>query len=380
MTKRDYYDILGVAQDASQDEIKRAYRKLAKRYHPDRSDEPDAEERFKEVSEAYGVLSDEEKRATYDRFGHAGVEGQYSAEDIYQNIDFEDIFGGMGGGGVEDIFRMFFGGGNPFGGGRGGGQRGQDVVTRIEVPLEEVAGGTERQVEFTRNEPCPSCDGTGGERRRCGTCKGQGRVGRQQRTPFGVVRNVTACPECQGQGQEVVDPCDACGGSALERVTRELTVDVPAGIEDGQRLRIQGEGEASPDGRHRGDLYVEVRVPDHEVFQRDGRDLHAVLEVSFSQAALGDKIDVPTLTGTASVKVPQGVQSGQVLRLRGQGVPGLRNRSRGDILVHVHVATPEELTPELRELFEELADHEGVERRKGFLEGVKDAIRDTFTR
>lgn len=379
MTEKDYYDILGVDRDATQDEIKKAYRKLAKRYHPDTSDEPDAEDRFKEVSEAYGVLGDEEKREVYDKYGKAGVEGQFSQEDIFQGADFGQFFGGD----VGDIFDMFFGGGSPFGGGgrRSGPQGGRDLLAEVSIPLKDVVDGAEVQLTLDRREACNRCGGTGAEeggRQTCGTCGGHGQVERQQRTPFGVVRNVGSCPECGGDGKEILDPCTECGGDG--RVTRERTldVDVPPGVEDGTRLRVGGEGEAGERGARPGDLYVQVRVEDHDAFERDGRDLHAVLEVTVPQAALGDTVEVPTLTGRAKVDVPAGTQSGEVLRLRGEGLPGVRDRRRGDLLVHVHVRTPEEPDAEMRELLEEMAELEGVERDKGLLENVREHLRSTF--
>lgn len=378
MTDKDYYEILGVDRDASQDEIKKAYRTLAKQYHPDRSDEPDTEERFKEISEAYGVLGDEEKREVYDKYGKAGVEGQFSQEDIFQGADFGEFFGGD----VGSIFDMFFGGGSPFGGGRGGGpQRGRDLLAEVEVDLEDVVDGTEVQLTLDRRETCEACDGTGAESdglQTCSTCGGHGQVEQQQRTPFGVVRNVGACPDCGGDGEEIADPCPECRGEGRVVRERTLDVDIPPGVEHGTRLRVGGEGEAGERGAGSGDLYVQVNVADHDTFERDGKDLHAVLEVTVPQAALGDAVGVPTLTGSAKMDVPSGAQSGDVLRLRGEGLPGVRDRRRGDLLVHVHVRTPEDPDPEMRGLLEEMADLEGIERDKGLLENVREHLRGAF--
>jgi len=354
--KRDYYEVLGVPRDADAQAIKKAYRKLAIKYHPDRNQEPGAEDRFKEVSEAYAVLSDDEKRQRYDRFGHAGIDQQYSTEDIFRNVDFSDIFGSMGGGGFGSIFDMFFGGG-----GRGHGpSRGRDLQLTQRISLEDAYRGTELTVEYWRLETCAHCDGTGAEPGTrvdtCTTCGGHGQVQRQQRTPFGIISQIGACPTCGGSGRQVTTPCKTCRGSGHDRVKKRERVKVPAGIDDGMRLRVAGGGEVGGRGGPHGDLYIEVRIDEDPRFRREGVDLVAELPVSIPQGVLGARARLQTFDGEEDVDVPRGAETGHVIRLRGKGMPYLRGSGRGDLLVRLRVVTPRKLSDKAEALFAELAD------------------------
>jgi len=374
-SKRDYYEVLGVGKETDQKEIKSAYRKLALKYHPDRSQEPDAEERFKEISEAYAVLSDPDKRRQYDQFGHAGIDGRYSQEDLFRGVDFEDLLrgfgfgGGFGGGG--SIFEMFFGGGR---GGRRGPSRGRDLRYDLEMTLEEVATGLETSIEIPRMEACSTCGGTGAKPgtspQTCDQCQGTGQVTRVQKTPFGQMMTSSTCPKCGGRGSTVSDPCSECRGSGRVRKTRRINVKVPAGVDSGQHLRLGGQGEASPDpGGESGDLYVFVNVRPHPLFKRADDDLLYEADLSITQAALGADLEVPTLDGMrARIKVPPGTQSGSVFRLKGKGIPRLHGfGGTGDMHVRVNVKTPATLTGRQRELLEELAVEfgEGERESKG---------------
>lgn len=353
--KRDYYEVLGVDKDADAATIKKAYRKLAIKNHPDRNpDDPEAEDRFKEVSEAYAVLSDEEKRRRYDQFGHAGIDQQYSAEDIFRGADFGDIFGGMGG--LGDIFEMFFGGRRQ----GHGPARGRDLQVTQMISLEQAFEGTEVDLEYRRLEECGTCDGSGAEPgtdvTTCSSCGGQGQVERQQRTPFGIIRQVGVCPTCNGRGKQVERPCRTCSGTGHDRSNRSITVQVPAGIDDGQSLRIQGGGEVGGHGGPHGDLYVEFRVKPRERFHRDGADLLTELPISIPQAVLGTTVELETLDGKVDVNVPAGSEHGTRLRLKGKGMPYLRGSGRGDLHVRVRVAIPKKLSERGQEIMEELAE------------------------
>ncbi|HVM46209.1 MAG TPA: molecular chaperone DnaJ [Candidatus Thermoplasmatota archaeon] len=367
-TKRDYYEILGVSREASVEDVKKSYRKLAMQYHPDRNKEPGAEERFKEISEAYAVLSDAEKRRTYDQLGHAGFDQRYQTEeDIFRGADFSEFGFDLG-----SIFRTIFGGG-----GFGGPARGRDLVANLDITLEDVAKGVEKDVRVTRLEACDACGGTGakpGTRpRRCGTCGGRGQVARTMRTPFGLVQTAAACPECGGRGEVVAEPDPACRGQGRLQRARTLRVNVPQGVPEGGTLRLRGEGEAGPDGAAAGDLYVRVRIRPHDVFTREGDDLHVTIPLTFAQAALGDEVDVPLLEGRKDVlHIPPGTQSGEVFRLRGKGLPALGGSRKGDLLATARVYTPQKLTHEERALFEQLAKLEGREPKKaGWFDSLK---------
>jgi molecular chaperone DnaJ len=348
--KRDYYEVLGVQRGASEQEIKSAYRKLALQYHPDRNpDNPGAEEKFKECSEAYAILADTEKRSMYDRYGHAGV-GTAGAGAGFDPTVFQDF---------SDIFGEFFGFGDLFGGGRTGRgrsrvQRGADLREDITIEFEEAVFGAEKKVSYRRHELCDTCKGSGSAAGKapvsCRTCGGRGQV-RYQQGFFSVART---CPSCQGAGSVISDPCTRCKGEG--RVVQSKTVEakIPAGVEDETRIRFTGLGEAGLHSGPAGDLYLVLHVKDHPFFERQGNDLHCVVPVSFTQAALGAEIKVPTLEGEHNLKVPESTQSGTVLKLRNKGVPVLNGHGKGDLFVEVRVQTPSKLTKRQRELLEEL--------------------------
>ncbi len=362
--KQDYYEVLGVARNASPEEIKKAYRQAALKYHPDRNKSPDAEHRFKLAAEAYDVLSDPEKRSRYDQYGHRGVEG---------TAGFHD-FSGVG---VEDIFSMFndiFGGG--FFGGSGRPRRGGvDLEKEIELTLEEVATGTSRTVEFDRREICDRCSGSGGEpgsrKRTCATCGGYGQV--EQSTGFGALfgRVITTCPACRGRGSVVGSPCQQCRGSGRQARHRALSVSIPAGISDGEAVRVSGEGEVSENGGSRGDLYLIVRVAPHPFFQRHGQDLLCRVPISFPQAALGARIEVPSLGGRIELSIPPGTQHGQRFRLAGKGLPALRSGRLGDEIVEVWIEVPRKLDRRQEQLLRAYAaseDRSVLPESRGFFE------------
>jgi molecular chaperone DnaJ len=351
VSKRDYYDILGVAKTASDSDIKSAYRKQAMKYHPDRNPgDHAAEEKFKEAAEAYAILADSEKRSLYDRFGHAGVKSAAGAgagfdPSVFQEFgDFADILGNM------------FGFGDLFGGGRrrGGPQRGADLRYDLEISFEESARGAETTVQIPRQENCESCHGSGAapgsSPTTCPQCRGQGQV-RFQQGFFTVART---CPQCRGAGKIVTKPCGTCHGAGRVAKERKITVKIPPGIATGQQLRLQGEGEAGSAGGPAGHLYVVVHVQDHEFFRRDGVNLFCEISVNFTTVALGGDIQVPTLDGTETVRVPEGTQTGTTLRLKGKGMPDVGGRGRGDLFATVQVKTPKKLTRDQRRLLEQL--------------------------
>jgi molecular chaperone DnaJ len=376
VSSKDYYEILGVSRDATQDDIKKAYRKLARKYHPDvNQNDPKAEEKFKEIKEAYDVLSDQQKRAQYDQFGHAAFEnGGYQAG--------PQGFGGFGGfGGFDDIFDMFFGQG--FGGaGRGRNQprQGPDLRYDLEITLEEAATGVERDLEVVRTEICPDCNGSGAEpgthQTTCNVCGGTGQIKQVRQTVLGQMVNITTCHACGGSGQIVTTPCSKCRGRGKIRRTRKIHVSVPPGVDTGSRLRINGEGEAGSHGGPPGDLYVYITIKSHAFFTRQGVDILYEASLSFTQAALGAEIEVPTLHGKAKLTVPAGTQPGTRFRLRGKGLPHLRRGGRGDQLVKVAVKIPTRLTAKQRKLLEEFAETLNEEKgeSKGFFQKVRDAF------
>lgn len=355
---RDYYEVLGVPRDADPEEIKKSYRKLAMRYHPDRCDEADAEERFKEVTEAYEILRDEEKRRLYDRYGEAGVKRRTGAG---------AEFGGFGGFGFADAFEVFmreFGGGglgDIFGrrGSRDGPRRGSSLRVSLSVSLLEAAAGCERTLKVKGLDPCDRCEGSGAEpgtsRVRCPTCGGAGEVRQVQRSMLGQFVSVRPCPECRGEGARLERPCSRCRGGGRVRKEKRIKIDVPPGISSDDVLKLRQHGNAGPNGGPRGDLVVEVQVEPDPRFERRGDDLVHDLALTFSQAALGHELEVPTIDGPAPLEVPAGIQSGQIVRLRGKGMPRLRAEGRGDLLVRVLVWTPTELDRAQREALEALA-------------------------
>jgi molecular chaperone DnaJ len=357
--KRDYYEILGVSRNTSKDEIKDAYRKLAMQFHPDRNKSPEAEERFKEISEAYAVLSDDQKRQQYNTLGHSGFDQRYTEEDIFRGADFDSIFRDLGFG-FGDIFRIFFGGGGGFGGGFGERiNRGQDLVYDLEITLEEAAKGTEKEIEIPRIEKCDVCGGSGASPgttpRTCPRCNGAGKVQHMRKSSFAMYVQVTPCPTCRGKGTLIDSPCKNCHGTGLVRKRRKISVKIPVGIDEGYQLRLRGEGEMAPNGDEPGDLYVQVHVVPNELFMREGDDLMHVLIISYPQAALGGEVSVPTLEGPTTVRIHPGTQPGETIRLKGKGMPRFRGYGKGDLLLRVGISIPEKLTPQQRTLLEQLA-------------------------
>ena len=357
--KRDYYEVLGVTRTAGEQEIKSAYRKLAMQYHPDRNpNNPDAEEKFKECTEAYSVLIDTEKRSLYDRFGHAGVGAAGPATGGFDPGAFQDL---------SDIFGEFFGFGDLFGGGggrrRSRAQRGPDIREDLNLEFEQAVFGTEAQVTVRRHEACDACNGSGTAPGKapvtCRACQGRGQV-RYQQGFFSIART---CPTCQGSGTVITDPCIKCKGDG--RMLRQRTVEakVPAGVEDGTRIRFAGYGEAGAFGGPAGDLYVVLHVKEHPFFEREGNDLHCAIPVSITQAALGTEIRVPTLEGEHTLRIPEGTQSGTVFRIKNKGVPVLNGRGRGDLFVEVRTQIPSKLTKRQRELLQELDSLTSVENK-----------------
>jgi molecular chaperone DnaJ len=344
VSKRDYYEVLGVPRNAGDQQIKSAYRKLALEHHPDKNPgNPASEDRFKEAAEAYAILSDSDKRAKYDRFGHAGVSSQAGAGfDPSTFAGFEDIFGG--------IFGDFFGGGRA-----GGPQRGSDLRYDLEITFEESAKGVETTIEIPRLETCDTCSGSGAAAgtspTTCPQCQGRG----QQRFQQGFFTVARTCSRCQGSGKVIAKPCPTCKGQGRTTKTRSLTVKIPAGIADGQRLRISGEGEGGPHNGPAGDLYVFIEVPEHPFFRREGNNLACEIPLNFTTLALGGTIEVPTLDGNDSFKVPEGTQSGAVFRLRGKGMPDVSGRGRGDLYFTVQAVTPKKVNKEQRAALEHLA-------------------------
>jgi len=357
LSKRDYYDILGVPRNAAKDQIKDEYRKLALKYHPDRNKAPDAEEKFKEISEAYAVLSDDEKRSQYDQFGHAGIDGRYSTEDIFRGVNFDEILRDIGfgfGGGFGSIFDTFFGGRRPR-----GPQRGQDIRYDLDISLDEAYRGYNTEIEVPRTEKCAECNGSGARPgtspKRCQDCGGTGQIQHVQRAGFMQFARIEPCRKCRGKGMIIEKPCNQCRGSGIVERNRRITIKIPAGVDTGSQLLLRGEGDASEQGGSHGDLFVVIHVRPHETFRRERDDLICKVNVSISQASLGSNLQVPTLDGPASIKLPPGTQSGAIFRLRKKGMPDLHNGGRGDELVVVNVRTPEELTSRQRELLEQLA-------------------------
>ena len=373
--KRDYYEVLGVNRDASEEEIKKAYRKLAMKHHPDRNpDSKDAEEKFKEAKEAYEVLTEAEKRRAYDAYGHAGVNPQ---------------MGGMGGAGQEgfggfaeafgDIFSDIFGGGQ---GGRGRSSvfRGADLRYNLEISLEQAARGTETKIRIPTMETCETCKGSGAkpgtQPKTCETCHGSGTV----RISQGFFSIQQTCPTCHGTGKMVTDPCASCRGAGRLKKHKTLAVKIPSGVDEGDRIRLSGEGEAGVNGGPPGDLYVVIHLKSHSVFQREGDELHCEMPISYSQAALGGEIEIPTLDGSAKIKVPPETQSGQVFRLRGKGIKGVRSSYPGDLMCEVVVETPVRLTERQKELLRELEDisKKDANRHNPRAKGFMDKVREFF--
>lgn len=369
-TKRDYYEVLGVQRNAAPEEIKKAFRRLARQYHPDVSKEPGAEAKFKEINEAYEVLSDPQKRAMYDRFGHTIPGGSGAGFDPFSGADP-----------FSTIFDAFFGGQGMGGRTQRGPQRGADLRYNLRLTFEEAIFGCEKEIEFRRLELCHMCHGSGAEPGtdpvRCPKCGGTGEI--RQRAPIFNMVTVTTCDTCGGTGQVIPIPCRTCGGEGRVRQKRTITVKVPAGVDSNSQIRISGEGEAGPRGGPHGNLYVALEVEPHPYFLRDGNDIVLELRLNVAQAALGDEVEVPTVDGSERLKIPPGTQTGQVFRLRGKGVPYLRQSGRGDQVVVARVVVPTKLTEQQRKLFQDLAktlDDAGPtsERDEGFFGRLKDAL------
>lgn len=380
--KRDYYEVLGVQKGASDDEVKKAHRKLAKQYHPDLNrDNPEAAEKYKELNEAYEVLSDKEKRQKYDQFGFAGVDPSYGggAGGAYGG-GFGD-FGDLG-----DIFSSFFGGG--FGGGRSttrrnAPQRGESIRQSVILSFEEAAFGCEKEITIDRIENCEECGGTGAAKgtspETCSNCRGTGTVTQTQRTPLGMFQTQAACPHCHGTGKIVKTPCSKCSGAGRVRKSRTLKVNIPAGIDEGQSIQLRGQGNAGVNGGPSGDLLVTVSIRPHPVFTRDGSNVICEIPISFAQAALGDSLQVPTIDGRIEYKIPEGTQTGTVFRMKGKGIQNVNGRGRGDQFVRVNIEVPKNLSEKQKRLlreFEENTTDDNQSQRKGFWDKVKDAFKE----
>jgi molecular chaperone DnaJ len=375
MSKRDYYEVLGVSKNASDDELKSAFRNLARKYHPDVNDAPDAEEKFKEINEAYGVLSDDDKRAAYDRFGHQGVRGPNGGPG-FETVDFSDF---------ADIFGDMFGFGG-FGGrtrtaSRTAPRRGADLQYQVTISFKEAIFGADKEIEVTKDENCPTCSGSGAKPgtspKTCPECQGRGEVRQTRQTLLGAMVQVTTCPVCSGRGSVIETHCTTCQGQGLVRKTRRKKVSIPAGVDDGTRIRLAGEGQPGANNGPPGDLYLFVRVRPHKYFRRRDNDILLDLNINIAQATLGAEVKVPTVDGDVKLKIPTGTQPGKIIRMRGKGVPHLRSNSRGDQLVIVNVTIPKRLDDEERQLFEQLADKmdsKVLPQEKGFLDRLKNVL------
>lgn len=374
MSKRDYYDVLGVGKDASKDEIKKSYRKLARKYHPDVNKESGAAEKFKEAKEAYETLSNEQKRAQYDQFGHAGAQGQG--------------FSGFGGGaqdfgGFGDIFDMFFGGG-----GRrrdpNAPRQGADLQYTVVLDFEEAIFGKETDIRIPKEETCDTCNGTGAKPgtkpKTCSHCNGTGQLNTEQNTPFGRVVNRRVCHYCGGSGKIIPEKCSTCGGAGTVKKHKKIHISIPAGIDEGQQIRVSGKGEPGTNGGPPGDLFVVVQIKPHEFFQRDGDHIFCELPITFVQAALGDEVEVPTVHGKVMLKIPAGTQTGRTFRLRGKGAPNVRGHGQGDQHIQVRIVTPKKLSERQKELlreFNEIGGNEATDEQEGsFFQRFKKAFKN----
>ena len=376
MNNTEYYDRLGLSKDASQDEIKRAYRKLSKKYHPDINKEPGAEEKYKEILEAYETLSDAPKRAAYDQYGPDGANG-FGGQGSFGGFD-----GGAGFGGFEDIFSSFFGGGatrNP-----NAPRQGDDLQYRVNLSFEEAVFGAEKEIHYNREVTCKTCSGSGAKPGTspvtCGRCHGHGVINVDTQTPLGMMRRQVTCDVCHGTGQEIKDPCQTCHGTGREKQSHTVSVKIPAGVETGQQIRLAGQGEAGFNGGPYGDLFVVINVNPSDKFTRDGSTIYYTLNISFVQAALGDTVEVPTVHGNVEMVIPAGTQTGKTFRLKGKGAPRLRGGSQGDQLVTVKIVTPTKLNDAQKEALLAFAKASGDEKvapqKKGFFNKVKDVLED----
>jgi len=362
MPKKDYYEILGIKKDATKQEIKKAYRKLALKYHPDKNPSKEAEEKFKEISEAYAVLHDEEKRKLYDQYGHAGIDQQFSQEDIFRGADFRDIFRNMGFGssgfGFDDIFESFFGHRTGYGR-RNQVRRGADLRYDVEISLEQAYSGFETTIRVPRTEKCENCNGTGAKpgtsKKTCPQCKGTGQIRQSRRTAFGMFTQVAGCNRCNGEGTIIEKPCPECGGRGTVQKTREIELKIPKGVDDGSQLRLPGQGEVGPAGT--GDLYIVIHVKRNPRFNRRGLDLHTIKRVSFPEATLGTKMEIRGIDDSINtLKIPEGTQNGEILKIRSAGMPGLNGRGKGDLYVEIKIETPTKLSRKAKKILEEFQD------------------------
>lgn len=386
MAKRDYYEVLGVEKGASADDIKKAYRKKALEYHPDRNPgDKSAEDKFKEAAEAYDVLSDTDKRARYDRFGHAGVDSSGpGGAGGFQGMDMDDILRRFGFD-TDDIFGEFFGGGRRRGGagGRPRGERGSNLRIKVKMTLEEIASGVNKKIKVRKQVSCNTCNGSGARDtssiETCGTCRGSGMVNRVTQTPFGMMQTAVQCPTCSGSGQTIKSPCNVCKGDGRVFGEEMIEMDIPAGVHEGIQLSMSGKGNAGAKGGAPGDLVITIEETQHEDFSREGNNIHYELFLNIADAALGTKIEVPTLDGRARVTIPAGTQSGKVFRLKDKGLPALQSYQRGDQLIHVNVWTPKKLSDEDRRMLEKLRDMPNFnpapgKEDKSFFERMKDVF------
>lgn len=378
MAKRDFYEVLGISKSASKDEIKSAYRKLAKKYHPDINHDADAPEKFKEVQEAYDILYDDKKRQMYDQFGMAAFENGGStggAGNPFQGGGFSSQ--GFGGVDLGDIFNSFFGGGSTRSSQNYGPQRGNDTLSRVRISFMDAINGKTITMPITYDENCSTCGGTGAKTsndiKTCPDCGGRGYIRTQQRTIFGVMENQTTCPKCGGTGKIITDKCPDCGGKGYKRVKKDMDVNIPAGINSGQQLRVAGKGERGVNGGPNGDLFLEIIVSPHQYFTRDGNDIHIEIPLDFVDAILGVKIDVPTVYGDCEVEIPAGTQPNQIIRLKGRGVKDLRKGTPGDEYVHIKLQTPTKISKEQRKLLEEYKKSET--KGESFFEKFKKAFK-----
>ena len=382
MNNTEYYDRLGLSKDASQDEIKRAYRKLSKKYHPDINKEPGAEEKYKEILEAYETLSDAQKRAAYDQYGPDGANGFGGQGSFGGQCSFGGFDGGAGFGGFEDIFSSFFGGGatrNP-----NAPRQGDDLQYRVNLSFEEAVFGAEKEIHYNREVTCKTCSGSGAKPGTspvtCGRCHGHGVINVDTQTPLGMMRRQVTCDVCHGTGQEIKDPCQTCHGTGREKQSHTVSVKIPAGVETGQQIRLAGQGEAGFNGGPYGDLFVVINVNPSDKFTRDGSTIYYTLNISFVQAALGDTVEVPTVHGNVEMVIPAGTQTGKTFRLKGKGAPRLRGGSQGDQLVTVKIVTPTKLNDAQKEALLAFAKASGDEKvapqKKGFFNKVKDVLED----
>ena len=370
MAQRDYYEVLGIGRNASDEEIKNAFRNLARKYHPDVSKEEDAEEKFKEINEAYAILYDAEKRAAYDRYGHSAVNGMGGMPD-FSSVDF------------SDIFEEFFGFGGVGGGSRrrNAPRRGADLSLAVTIDFEEAVFGVDKEISFTKDDVCSKCQGSGSEPgtspESCTSCGGKGEVRQVRQTFLGSMVQVATCPTCQGTGKVIKSPCTVCHGNGLERKTIKKIVHIPAGVDNGTQIRLAGEGQPGINGGPHGNLYIEIRVKSHQFFKRRQEDILLDLNINIAQATLGAEIDVPTVDGTEKLIIPPGTQPGRIFKLKNKGVPRLRSSGRGEQLIIVGVTIPTHITSEQRELFDQLAKTLGTDvlpQEKGFFDKIKEVL------